>query len=267
MPALDLHAARPRRSAAGAARPRPPEQVVGLVGDGEVGVAGDPEDVVVEDLHPGKSASRWSAMTSSIGTNVSALATGTKRGNISFGTFTRAKVVWPVTGSRTSTAERQRQVGDVRERAARGRRPAASAPGRSGAGSALERAPLLVARRRRGRDADAVLGQRRQQLVRRGSASGARRARPRARGSRRSSRRRAPVRQPRAHTGLDLVLQAGDADHEELVEVRGVDRAELHALQQGPVVSSTSCRTRSLKMLLWTRSITSNSATALARSS
>ena len=30
------------------------EQVVGLVGDGEVGVAGDPEGVVAKDLHPGK---------------------------------------------------------------------------------------------------------------------------------------------------------------------------------------------------------------------
>ena len=44
-------AARPRRSGAGAAPPRPPQQVVGLVGDLEVGVARDAEDAVVEDLH------------------------------------------------------------------------------------------------------------------------------------------------------------------------------------------------------------------------
>ncbi len=34
------------------------------------------------------------------------------------------------------------------------------------------------------------------------------------------------------HAGLDLVLQAGDAHHVVLVEVRRVDRAELDALQQ-----------------------------------
>ena len=32
--------------------------------------------------------------------------------------------------------------------------------------------------------------------------------------------------------GVDLVVQAGDADHEELVEVGGEDRAELDALEQ-----------------------------------
>ena len=45
-------------------------------------------------------------------------------------------------------------------------------------------------------------------------------------------RRRAPVRARVAEAGVDLVVQAGDADHEELVEVRGVDRRELQALQQ-----------------------------------
>ena len=41
---------------------------------------------------PGKSASRFSAIRSSSGTNVRPSPTGTKRGSISFGTFTRAKV-------------------------------------------------------------------------------------------------------------------------------------------------------------------------------
>ena len=44
-------------------------------------------------------------MTSSSGTKrVAPSATGTKRGSISFGTFTRANVVVPDCGSRTSTA-------------------------------------------------------------------------------------------------------------------------------------------------------------------
>ena len=43
-------------------------------------------------------------MRSSSGTNVRPSPTGTKRGSISFGTFTRANVSCPVCGSRTSTA-------------------------------------------------------------------------------------------------------------------------------------------------------------------
>ena len=34
------------------------------------------------------------------------------------------------------------------------------------------------------------------------------------------------------HAGLDLIVQPGDADHEELVEIRSEDRGELDALQQ-----------------------------------
>ncbi len=45
-------------------------------------------------------------------------------------------------------------------------------------------------------------------------------------------RRRAPVLAGVLHAGVDLVAQAGDAHHVELVEVRRVDRAELDALEQ-----------------------------------
>ena len=80
------------------------QQVVGLVGDREVGVARDAEDVPWSRISmPGNSASRFSAIRSSSGTNVAPSPTGTKRGSISFGTFTRANVCTPVTGSRTST--------------------------------------------------------------------------------------------------------------------------------------------------------------------
>ena len=48
--------------------------------------------------------------------------------------------------------------------------------------------------------------------------------------------------------GVDLVVQAGDADHEELVEVRRVDRRELQrARAAARTSSSASCSTRSLK--------------------
>ena len=45
-------------------------------------------------------------------------------------------------------------------------------------------------------------------------------------------RRRPPVDAGSLDAGFDLVMQARDADHEELVEVRCVDRCELRALQQ-----------------------------------
>ena len=55
---------------------------------------------------PGKRSGRLLAMRSSSGTKTwpSAPSTGTKRGSISFGTFTRANVVCDVVGSRTRTA-------------------------------------------------------------------------------------------------------------------------------------------------------------------
>jgi hypothetical protein len=43
--------------------------------------------------------------------------------------------------------------------------------------------------------------------------------------------RRAPVGRACLDPGVNLVVQAGHADHEELVEVAGVDRQELHALE------------------------------------
>ena len=47
--------------------------------------------------------------------------------------------------------------------------------------------------------------------------------------------------------GLELLVQARDADHEELVEVRVEDREELHPLEERPASeSSASSRTRRL---------------------
>ena len=44
--------------------------------------------------------------------------------------------------------------------------------------------------------------------------------------------RRHPVRSPRVDLALDRLLEPGDSDHEELVEVVLVDRGELEPLQQ-----------------------------------
>ena len=80
------------------------QQVVGLVGDREVGVAGDAEEVVVGDLHAREER------VEVVGDHVLEQhevgvrsPSATKRGRISVGTFTRANVVWPLSGSRTIT--------------------------------------------------------------------------------------------------------------------------------------------------------------------
>ena len=87
-----------------------PQQVVGLVVDGEVGVARDAEDVEVDDLHAREERVEMLGDQVSSGTNVRPSPIGTKRGSISFGTFTRANVSWPVCGSRTSTASESERL-------------------------------------------------------------------------------------------------------------------------------------------------------------
>ena len=56
-----------------------------------------------------------------------------------------------------------------------------------------------------------------------------------------------PVGPAGVDPGVELVEEPGDPDHEELVEVGGVDRAEPHPLQQRHLGSSASSSTRWLK--------------------
>ena len=80
------------------------EQVVGLVGDVVVGVAGDPEERVVDDLHPREEVARLAAITSSSGTKVVPSPIARKRRSSSFGTLTRATTSSSFSGLRSSTA-------------------------------------------------------------------------------------------------------------------------------------------------------------------
>ncbi len=182
---------------------------------------------------PGKSACRCAAMTCSSATNVRPSSpTGRKRGSISFGTFTRANVRTPVCGSRTRTASDS----DRLEMYGNGR-PTPTASGVStGKIWRLKRSascsPCSSERSSSADDVDAVLGQLR--------------AQPPVEGARLAVaqvddplaqlvdhlRRRPAVRARVAEAGVDLVVQAGDADHEELVEVRAEDRRELQPLEQ-----------------------------------
>ena len=82
------------------------QQVVGLVGDLEVRVAGDAEDAVVDDLHAREERVEVAGdeVLERRRRSGRPRPAGTKRGSISLGTLTRAKVVSCVCGSRTSTA-------------------------------------------------------------------------------------------------------------------------------------------------------------------
>ena len=100
------------------------EQVVGLVGDGEVRVAGDPEHVVVEDLHA-REERRGGARSRPRFRRRCARPRrpAWKRGSISFGTFTRAR---PPPRSRDRAATRRARARGSR---CRERRPTPTASG------------------------------------------------------------------------------------------------------------------------------------------
>ena len=225
------------------------EQVVGLVGDLEVGVARDAEDGALADLHAREEPRRGSGRSPPRAAAADrARPTRTKRGSVS-GTLMRAKRSSPVSGSRTNTPEGQREPRDVRERLAR--------PDGERRQHGIE---LAVEER----------GELRQLLV-----SCSRRTR-----RRRCPRPRAPAAARRVHSGdcrcvsasdpladrgrapacgvwpsterigmagLGLTHQAADANHEELVEVRREDGAELDALEQRHLASAASSSTRALK--------------------
>ncbi len=181
---------------------------------------------------PGKSESRCLAIRSSSGTNVRPSPVGTKRGSISFGTFTRANVSTPLTGSRTSTpsdSERLEMYGNGRPRPTASGVRTGKIWRRNWSASARRSSPLTSSTPTIRMPCSASAG--------RSSPSSTRlwRSRwPRTIAADLVQRLRgpAPVLQRLVDPGLDLVVQAGDADHEELVEVRGRDRAELEPLEQ-----------------------------------
>ena len=155
----------------------------------------------------------------------------TKRSSPS-GTFTRAKRSSPASGSRTSSAEAERQPRDVRERLARAdgeRRQHREDLARE---HLLELGALRLGRILDAADEDPLGGERGTELVA-----------PERRLLRRQVEdapadlgqrllRRAAVGRADGEPGQHLILQAGDPHHEELVEDRRDDPAELDALEQ-----------------------------------
>ena len=209
------------------------QQVVGLVGDGEVGVAGDLEVVVVEDLHPREQRVEVGRDDLLHGHEGQALPHRHEAGQHLLRHLHAGEGL--VAGDRVAHEHRQREreVGDVRERA-----PQADGQRREhgedlAPEARVELAPLVVGDVVDRGDADAGVAQAGHELVLEAAdLAPAELAHARLDRVHRLARRHA-VGPAGVDAGLELVVQAGDPDHEELVQVRGVDRAELHALEQG----------------------------------
>ena len=207
-------------------------EVVGLVGDREVGVARDPEDRVVDDLHPGEQRREVLGDQVLERDERAPVADRHEARQHLLRHLHAREGLDPADRVADDDAERQREVGDVGERPPEADRQRRQHREDLAAEALVERLALLRADLVDADDADAVLGQRRAQV-----AVEHRRLALEVLAHRRADQldrlaRRAPVLQRRLDPGVDLVVQARDADHEELVEVRGGDRAELHALQQ-----------------------------------
>ena len=181
---------------------------------------------------PGKSSSRWRAITDSSGTNTSS-PIGTKRGQHLLRHLHAREGLDAGHRVAQRNADRQRQVRDVGEGPPG---PTASGVSTGKICSANSRSIVSSSSARAVRQLDhpdAVLGERRAHILlpRRASADGPSSA---LRSVTRSSvsRGREPVGLARVDAGVHLVVEAGHAHHEELVEVVRVDREELHPLEQ-----------------------------------
>ena len=234
----DLEAHRRAEPAAGQlAFQRLQQVLVAVLLDLEVGVAGDPEGVVLDDLHAGEQH-RQERRDQLLHRQERATPPGpsrgpssTKRSTLS-GTLTRAKCCAAVVGLLDGDRQVQAQPADEGERVRRvdGQRR----QHREHLLVEVGRQPRRV-RRRRVRpsdDRDALVGQRGPDRVEEhlrvpaGDLLGAL-ADP----AQLFARRQA-VRRAHGQPHLVAALETGDAHHVELVEVGGEDRQELGALQQ-----------------------------------
>ena len=183
---------------------------------------------------PGNSWSRCAAMTCSSGTNRSPSGRRTNRGS-SGGTFTRANRRSPVHRVAHDHRQVQRQVRDVGERVRRGRPASGVSTGKI---RSLEHLDEVRRGRRRRASSQPTSGSRPRPAPARRSSRNTRSWRSTS--SRTRSRiaaqllARASARRARCapSAGGELVLEPGDADLEELVEVLAEDGQELGPLEQ-----------------------------------
>ena len=205
------------------------EKVVGVVRHLEVGVTGDAEEHALGDLHPGEERRQE--------VRDHRLERHEPRSGVDepVEPFRHLDAGEPLLGAVRidgEHAQREREPGDVRKRLPgpdrERRQHRVDVPREHG----LEALQLLGRALLDGHDLDALGGERRAQLAlpELGLAAG-QLGHARLEGGQRLGRRE-PVGRPDGEPGSLLVHQAGDAHHEELVEVGGEDRAELHPLEQ-----------------------------------
>ena len=212
------------------------QQVVGLVGDVEVGVARDAEEAVVDDLHPGEERVQVGRDELLERDERRALARLDEAGQHLLGHLDAGEGRHLRLRVAHEDRERQREVGDVGERAPETDRQRREDREDLAPEALVERVALLGADLVHPDDADAVLGQRRAHLVLRAARLALVEVEDALAQLVDDLRRRAPVGAGVVEPGVDLVVQPGDADGEELVEVGGEDGQELQALHQRHVV-------------------------------
>ena len=205
------------------------EQVVGVVRELEVGVAGDAEQRPLRDLHPGEELGEEVRDDRLEGHE---LLPGGHETVEALGHLHPREALLARVGVDREHAEREREPGDVGERLARPDGERGEHREDLALEVRLEPAELLVGAVLDRGDLDPRGGQRRSQI------SPPEPRLPRAQVldalADRDERvaRGHPVDRADAEAGLVQLEQAGDADHEELVEVLGEDRGELDALEQ-----------------------------------
>ena len=182
---------------------------------------------------PGNRRLRCSPMTSSSGTNRS-LPSGTNRLKIG-GTFTRAKCSLPVFGVAHQDGEVEREPGDVGERVGgvdRQRREHREDPVLE---QPLARLLLLAVEVGPPDELDALLRPARHQLLAEQARVPLHLVAGLGPDALQDVARHQAGGRPDGDVGGDPALEAGHADHEELVEVAGEDRREAHPLEQRQV--------------------------------
>ena len=207
------------------------QQVVGLVGDREVGVARDAESRALDDLHqreePGEEVPDHA-----LERHEQAPRADREKARQQLGDLHARETLLSSLRVADEQAEAQREPGDVRERLSRPDRERGQDGKDLGVEDTLELLELIGLEILDLGDDDPLRLERRPEV-----------ALPELRLLRRERRRalsdlgerglrRQPVRRAHRHARCELVHQPGDPDHEELVHVRGEDRAEVDALEQ-----------------------------------
>ncbi len=209
------------------------QQVVGLVGDREVGVAGDPEVAVVDHLGAGEErveVGRDRLLQRD--EDLVSLADPQEAAEQLLRHLDPGDDLGAAVGIAQQHAEAEREVGDVGE-------GTAEADDQRGQGreyllveAGVDFAPLALARALQRDDADPFLLEGRPQ----GAVEAAVQAGVELQHARLDRvdllARGEVVGAARVDPGVELVEQPGDPDHEELVQVGGIDRAEAEPLQQ-----------------------------------